>query len=164
MHPESMVEMERLLKLVDGHGDALEILDVGSLDVNGTYRGLVEGFGWQYTGLDIVPGRNVDIVSNPDDYPFENETFDGVISGSTLEHVAHPWRWIKEVTRVLKPGGFLIILTHHQYPLHRYPKDYWRFMPDGLRLLFDETGCLHQYGVAMFNETDIYGVAVKIVK
>ena len=59
------------------------ILDVGSRDINGTYRALIEGRGWKYTGLDIVAGSNVDVVAKPFCYPFPDGAFDIVISGAT---------------------------------------------------------------------------------
>jgi hypothetical protein len=36
---------------------------------------------------------------------------------------------------VLKPGGTLILTVLSVYPVHGYPADNWRFMPDGLRHL-----------------------------
>jgi len=139
------------------------VLDVGSYDVNGTYRPLVEGLGWQYTGLDLQPGPNVDIVaSNPDRYPIADGAYDVVISGSTMEHVARPWRWVPELVRILRPGGLLCIVTHWQFPEHRYPMDYWRFMADGMRLLFDDTGQLEDYVIEYASQWDIAAAAWKV--
>jgi hypothetical protein len=36
---------------------------------------------------------------------------------------------------VLKPGGTLILTVPSVYPVHGYPADNWRFVPDGLRHL-----------------------------
>ena len=62
MHATSMSEMARLL----GRWPApdADVLDVGSMDVNGSYRALIEGRGWRYTGLDIAPGANVDVAAD----------------------------------------------------------------------------------------------------
>lgn len=161
MHAEALGEMGRLLcHYMSRHAD---VLDVGSLDVNGSYRGLVEKRGWHYTGLDLTAGKNVDVVAEqPYAYPFADGSFDVVISGSTAEHVAMPWLWVPELARLLRPGGMLAIITHTSWMLHRFPCDYWRFMPDGLRLLFDLAGCLGRYDIHMYNATDIYGVAWKV--
>ncbi len=159
MHPEAYALMRDLLKPI--HLPSAAVLDVGSLDVNGTYRPLVEGRGWAYTGLDIQPGRNVDVVSEPYHFPFEDERFDVVISGSTLEHVEHPWRWMPEAARVLKPDGWLVVITHWSFPLHEYPVDCFRFMPHGMKMLLDEARVLGDYHIQIANETDIYAVARK---
>ena len=138
------------------------VLDVGSLDVNGTFRPMIEGQGWEYVGSDIRQGENVDVVSDdPDKLPFKAGEFDVVISGSTLEHVARPWLLVAEMVRVLKPGGLLAIVTHWKFAEHRYPSDYWRFLPDGMRVLFDDTGSLEDYQIAIVTEQDIIGSAIK---
>lgn len=62
--------------------------------------------------------------------------YDAIISCSTLEHIQYPWIAAVEMCRVLKPGGFVFIQTHHTFPIHSYPYDYWRFTEDGLRALF----------------------------
>jgi len=139
MHPESMQMMTEALNRLDLQ-NAL-VLDVGSLNVNGTYRPLVESRGWKYIGLDIRPGRNVDIVtSEPYRYPFEDGTFDVVISGSTMEHIQALWLWMPELHRILKGGGWAAICTVMAWGEHRHPVDCWRIMPDGMKFLFDQAG------------------------
>lgn len=138
------------------------VLDVGACDVNGTFRPLVEGRGWRYTGLDVAAGANVDIVTpDPFGFPLADNSFDIVISGSTMEHVTAIWRWVPELVRVLRPGGFLAIHTHWQFVEHRYPVDCWRIMPDGMRYLFDQTQWLERYNIGIANQMDIIGSAFK---
>ena len=43
---------------------------------------------------------------------FEADTFDGVYSLSAFEHIPNPHAVIKEVGRVLQPGGTAVIITH----------------------------------------------------
>ena len=160
MHAEAWEAMRGLLGRGPGHG--ARALDVGSYDVNGTYRPMVVEKGWQYTGLDMAAGPNVDVVTaDPYRFPLEDGTFDVVLSGSTMEHVEAIWRWVPELVRVLKPGGLLAIVTHWQFPEHRYPVDCWRIMPDGMRYLFDETGCLDEYDIHIASKWDIAASAVK---
>lgn len=158
MHAESYRLMERKLSQVELA--QASVLDVGSLDVNGTYRPLVERRGWSYTGLDVRKGPNVDVLADdPFHYPFEDGTFDVVISGSTMEHVTAIWLWVAELARVLKPGGLLAIHTHWSYPEHRYPVDCWRILPDGMKYLFDQTGLLGEYTIEIANENDLIATA-----
>jgi len=162
MHKESYELMNEMLGHVSG-GDSLNVLDVGSYNVNGTFRPLVENRGWRYTGLDTAAGPNVDVVTkNPFSFPFDDGAFDVVISGSTMEHVTTIWEWLPELVRVLRPGGFLAIHTHWRFPEHRYPVDCWRIMPDGMRHLFDMTGKLRDYQIRIANDMDIIGSAWKV--
>lgn len=162
MHKESYELMNEMLGHVSG-GDSLNVLDVGSYNVNGTFRLLVENRGWRYTGVDTIAGPNVDVVTvNPFLFPFDDGTFDVVISGSTMEHVTAIWEWLPELVRVLRPGGFLAIHTHWKFPEHRYPVDCWRIMPDGMRYLFDMTAKLRGYRIRMANDMDIIGSAWKV--
>lgn len=115
----------------------LEILDIGSMDLNGSHRDLFPNPKWSYTGLDIEEGKNVDIVSlDLYHYPLQDNFFDVVISGQCIEHVEDIYAWSDEAIRVLKPGGVMCITAPISWEEHRYPFDCWRFYPDGLRWLF----------------------------
>lgn len=117
----------------------LKVVDIGSCDVNGTLRPLIPAH-WYYTGCDVAAGPNVNVVlSSPYDWPeLREESFDLVVSTQVAEHVPHPWRWIREVARIIKPGGFLYISTPNTMHFHEYPIDCWRVWPDGMRALMDE--------------------------
>ncbi len=43
--------------------------------------------------------------------PFHDEIFDCILGLSVLEHLIHGCRFLKEATRLLKPGGHLILIT-----------------------------------------------------
>ena len=161
MHPEARNAMNEILGRLP-IPSVQNVLDVGSYDVNGTYRPLVEDRGWTYTGLDIEAGPNVDIVAKkPYKFPVKANTYDVVMSGSTMEHVEAIWLWIPELVRVLRPGGLLAVVTHWQFPEHRYPVDCWRIMPDGMTYLFEQTGLLERYDIRIVSQYDIAGVAYK---
>lgn len=161
MHADSYKLMAEMLTRCQK--PTAECLDVGSYDVNGTFRPLVYQRNWRYTGLDQIAGPNVDVVAeDPFHFPFDANSFDVVISGSTMEHVTAFWKWLPELVRVLRPGGFLAIHTHWSFMEHRFPVDCWRFMPDGLKFLFDETGQLDRYEIRIANKIDIIGSAFKV--
>ncbi len=123
---------------------AARVLDVGSRSMNGpdrdgSYRAAT--CGRLYVGADIADGPNVDVVM-PDPYtlPFEDGEFGAVISGQTLEHCREPYRLVREMARVLAPGGHMILIAPSSGPIHDAPMDYWRIMPDGMRALGEEAG------------------------
>lgn len=162
MDAQCYLRMKRVLARYDG--DDARVLDVGSMNINGSYRPMVEERGWHYTGLDIEPGPNVDVVADdPYHYPFDDGAFDIVMSGSTMEHVQAIWRWVPELARLAKPGGLLVILVPHKFELHRFPVDCWRVFPDGLRFLFDECGNLERYDIRCINDMMTLGIAWRVV-
>lgn len=159
MHATAYAHMERLLSAAPSW--AKTCLDVGSLDENGTNRLLAEARGWEYIGIDIREGKNVDLVVPPYSYPFEDGAFHVVFSGQAAEHVEDLKAWINECVRVLAPGGRLCITTVWMCQEHRYPVDTFRIMPDGMRWLFDQTGQLTDYDIQKHDNGDIHAGASK---
>ncbi len=115
----------------------LRILDLGSMAIGGSYRSIFEADRWEYIGLDLAPGENVDFVlSDPYNWlEIESCSADVVISGQTFEHIDYFWKTMTEIARVLKPGGLCCIIAPSGGPEHKYPVDCWRFYPDGFRAL-----------------------------
>lgn len=120
-------------------GKDLDILDVGSAAVaedSATYRAIF-GAMWNYVGMDVTAGRNVDVVVR-DPYcwaEIADASFDLVVSGQVFEHIEWPWLTILEIARVLKVNGLSVIAAPSAGAVHRYPLDCWRFYPDGLPAL-----------------------------
>lgn len=161
MHLSSMREMRRFVK---GHlrkRDRLRILDVGSMDVGGSYKGFFLNRRWSYTGLDICTGENVDIVAdNVYNYPVQDETYDVVISGQTIEHVENVYLWFAEIVRCLKKGGLLCVIGPMKWPIHRFPIDCWRILPDGMSYLMRSNG-ITELACYANRRTDCVGIGRK---
>lgn len=87
--------------------------------------------------LDAVHFANVDVVNSCDKLPFKDKVFDLVISQAVFEHLPSPQSMAKEVFRVLKPGGRVLIDTAFMQPLHGDPDHYFNMTPEGLRLVID---------------------------
>ena len=139
MHQSSMAAMAEFVHehLDDRRGTPVEVLDIGAMDVNGSYRTLFDDPAWRYRGADAAAGPGVDLVLAT---PYlwsavESSSIDVVVSGQTLEHVRFPWMTILEVQRVLRPGGLLCLLVPAGGYQHRYPVDCWRYYPDGVAAL-----------------------------
>jgi len=68
---------------------------------------------------------------------YSDNTFDAVATDQLMEHAYFPQLVMLELWRILKPGGIAIVTTCAFNPVHRGSAfgDYWRFMPDGLRML-----------------------------
>jgi len=87
--------------------------------------------------FEIVDYQSTDVRGVGEKLPFKDEVFDAVISIAVLEHVRYPWVCAKEILRVLKPGGDLIICAPFLQPLHGYPNHYYNMTEAGLLNLFD---------------------------
>jgi SAM-dependent methyltransferase len=137
MHPSSFDKMAAFRRdhLSGRENEPLVILDLGSQDFNGTYRTLFEEARWNYIGVDMAAGKNVDVVLR-DPYHWHEiapNSADVIISGQTFEHTEFFWLTMQQIARALKPGGLCCILAPSSGPEHQYPVDCWRVYPDGFR-------------------------------
>jgi SAM-dependent methyltransferase len=136
---------EHMTDLVGRHLDpvrAISVVDIGSYDVNGTYRPLFSRPGWSYTGVDLEQGPGVDVVlTSPYRLPMRSNSVDVIVSGQAFEHVEFFWLSFMEMLRVLRPGGMIFLIAPSRGPEHRYPQDCWRFYPDGYRALAKFGAC-----------------------
>ena len=82
------------------------VLDIGSLDLNGNNGYLFEMC--LYMGVDLAPGRNVDIVSKGHELALPDETFDCIISTECFEHDCFYPQTLQNIIRMLKPGGLFL--------------------------------------------------------
>lgn len=167
MHPESsamlmsFLNTNKIIEKIKQQGEEdkpFTILEVGSRNVNGTNKpNLLElGGNVTYTGIDIIAGDCVDLVlPDPYKYPFEDGTYDLVISTQTFEHTEFFWDIFKEMNRVAKPDGNIILIHPcFGYQIHRFPVDCWRFLPDGYIALAKYT---NMYVIDMRLEKDHAG-------
>ncbi len=137
MHKSAMLRMQWFVNNYISADRLIRVLDVGSCDVNGSYRTLFHGMNVDYIGLDMSAGLNVDYVPQ-DPYQWdelEDESFDFVISGNAFEHIEYPWLTICEIYKKLKNGGVACILAPNSLYEHRYPLDCYRYFSDGFRAL-----------------------------
>lgn len=117
------------------------VLEVGSMNVNGSVRELFPLVA-SYTGVDFMPGAGVDVVMNAHALAFPDASFDLVLSTEMLEHDDEFWLSIREMGRVLKPRGLLLLTARgNGFMPHDYPFDYWRFMPASFEKLLTMAGC-----------------------
>lgn len=91
-----------------------------------------------YKILDKVPDYKPDIVGDIHDLPFSDNSVDAIICIAVLEHVEEPQRAVREIYRVLKPGGYAYLYApflFYYHPLNGYYQDYYRFTEDGMKYL-----------------------------
>jgi len=141
----------RMQKFFSARERVGKVLDVGAQYC--PYYPLFRGKCDSYSSLDIVPSPIVDIICNAEDMPIEDGSYDLVLCTQVLEHCNSPERIINECHRVLRKGGTLIVTVPSIYPVHGYPADNWRFMPDGLRYLLRSFSQVEVLGELDFAES-----------
>ncbi len=69
----------------------------------------------EFTNIDWNKLTNPDVLHNLNQvpYPFEDNTFDEILASHILEHLDKPFEIMKELHRILKPGGKLIVKVPH---------------------------------------------------
>jgi len=85
--------------------------------------------------LDLIAVPGVDVIGDAEALPFPADLFQRVECDAVLEHVRCPESAMREIVRVLAPGGYAHLVTPFCHPFHEYPRDYRRFTLDGLKLL-----------------------------
>ena len=88
-----------------------------------------------YVNLDLFAVPGVDVSADAHRLPFRDDIFQRVECDAVLEHVRSPEEVMREIRRVLAPGGYAHLVTPFCHPFHEYPKDYRRFTIDGLKEL-----------------------------
>jgi len=116
------------------------VLEIGSYRVNGQeeladMRPFFEGE--EYLGVDMREGLGVDEVHDFCDplVSIRGGWYSTVLCLETLEHVHDPRQLLANVHFALAEGGWLVVTTTMGQMIHNHPNDYWRFTPNGLRLL-----------------------------
>lgn len=114
------------------------MLDVGC----GTmpYRHYVDHQVQRYDGLDIEPRvKGVKFVSDAQQMTaVASSEYDFVLCSEVIEHVPRPERVLSEISRVLKPGGTLLLTVPFLARMHEEPYDYYRYTRYGLEFLMRE--------------------------
>ncbi|MAE71317.1 MAG: hypothetical protein CME06_12730 [Gemmatimonadetes bacterium] len=89
--------------------------------------------------LDQETYPRTDIVANAQHMPdVDTDAFDSLLCLEVLEHCTNPFELSREILRVLRPGGAAVISAPMNYVIHEHPGDYWRFTPDGLKMLLND--------------------------
>jgi SAM-dependent methyltransferase len=125
-----------------------KLLDVGCGDRQ--YEPVFQPFVESYVGVEYAETfdqtsaaartAKADFIYDGKTLPFEDGTFDTVLSIQVLEHTPTPGHLIGEMARVMKRGGLLILTAPFCFRLHEEPHDYFRFSPHALRVLCEDVG------------------------
>ncbi|HEY4662917.1 MAG TPA: methyltransferase domain-containing protein [Candidatus Humimicrobiaceae bacterium] len=150
------------------------ILEVGSKNYGNTQdlRSLFENV--DYIGIDMEDGNGVDIVLDlTKDFNFiedklEGKRFQTIVCFSVLEHCSDPFKMCSNIERLLKKNSLVFISVPFSWRIHGYPNDYWRFTPEGIKILFPnlkfdlKEGCLSTGKPGVDRSIDDYMLRVEL--
>jgi SAM-dependent methyltransferase len=86
--------------------------------------------------------------------PISTNSVDNVLLLDVLEHLSKPEACIREIERILKPGGRLTIQVPFMYPIHDAPLDFHRWTIHGLRELAERTRFVVREEIAFGNPVE----------
>jgi SAM-dependent methyltransferase len=122
------------------HGVVLDVA-CGS---NPSYRGvlnLMGGASVQLIGVDCLLSCRPTVVADlTRPLPFKTGVADAAVMSSFLYIPPDPERVLREVSRVLRSHGLLVLTAPLVYPYTPEPTDHWRFTEEGLRCLLSRSG------------------------
>jgi SAM-dependent methyltransferase len=107
-HPQQLEFLESVRAIFPAAFAGRRVLEIGSLDINGSVRSLFSGC--DYIGIDVAAGRGVDMVCQGQDYDAPDASFDTVISCEAMEHNPYWKATLANMFRLCKPGG-LVVMT-----------------------------------------------------
>jgi SAM-dependent methyltransferase len=99
------------------------------------YKSVDLGIGepnWNYSRLDYVAPLH--------ELPIEDGSFDAILCTQVLEHLQKPLESVKEMYRVLRPGGHLFMTAPMAQSEHQIPYDFFRYTSFGLKHICAEAG------------------------
>jgi SAM-dependent methyltransferase len=109
-------------------------LGCGNAPLFDVYRHLVAEticVDWSNT---LHPNQFIDLSLDLNEpLPFDDESFDTILLTDVLEHIAEPAQLMREIGRLLRPRGKLILGVPFLYSLHEQPHDYYRYTEYALR-------------------------------
>jgi len=100
----------------------------------------------QYIGVDIEQSGHphetsqIDVLYDGKTIPFKDNYFDSVLCSEVLEHVFEIDAVLKEINRVTKHGGKVLITVPFVWNDHEVPYDYGRYSTFGIRYLLEKHG------------------------
>jgi SAM-dependent methyltransferase len=116
------------------------LLEIGPDSSPSSYAQLVNDESITWDTLDMGDGKHL-TYSRAKEYsfPIPDDSYDVVLAGQVLEHVRKIWIWVKELERICKKGGYVILINPVSWTFHESPVDCWRVYPDGMRALLEDT-------------------------
>ena len=106
-HPEQQLFVAHCKRFLPAWFKGKTVLEIGSLDINGSVRGFFEDC--RYTGIDLGPGKGVDVVAAGESFAGATHGYDVVVSCEAMEHNPYWRETLHNAVRMLKPDGLMLL-------------------------------------------------------
>ena len=91
--------------------------------------------------VEVYPSRSADLIVEPNcRYPIRDGVLRGIGCFAVLEHTRQPWLVVREMQRMLQPGGQVFIDWPFLQPVHGYPSHFFNATREGLTSIFEDEG------------------------
>jgi len=133
---DTAVRFARFIDQLRLRGDRPRVLIVGGGRLGQGTEELIRASDLELIETDVYVGPRTMIVCDGHHLPFADGSLDGVVIQAVLEHVLDPPAVVREVHRVLKPGGLVYAETPFMQQVHEGAYDFTRWTESGHRRLF----------------------------
>ena len=116
------------------HNEKDLILDLGCGE-DPKYHKMMKG---RIRCLDLYKNKKAHVIADADKLPFKPDSFDKAISVNSFYYFKNPFNVAKDLGKILKKNGKLVVVVPFFYPIHDAPFDNYRFTEYGIRNLFKE--------------------------
>ena len=103
------------------------VLDLGGNKIRKRGHFDIERYDFRVVYADFSTAKRPDVQADAAYIPFKEGCFDAVICSELLEHVLDPLAVLREIHRVVRPGGTLLICVPFLFHIHGDPHDYGRY-------------------------------------
>lgn len=139
MHTNSKLLFDKFARPLFCRG--MRVLEIGPDTFPSTFQKMIPIEEIKWDTLDINDSSSLTYAgSKLYSFPIQSDTYDIVLSGQVIEHVALIWQWMRELARVTKPKGLVITINPASWPYHEAPIDCWRIYPEGIKALCEHAG------------------------
>ena len=149
------------------------VLDYGSGD--GPYKKMLKAYFNSYVSADyeitnLKHSKRPDVIIDDNQHVnVENNSFSCVVLSEVLEHLYEPQLALKEMRRILVPGGYIIGTVPFFMWEHEKPYDFHRYTYFGLKRMFEENNFEivklnyvgDNIGVLVYIHSKVFGVFLK---
>lgn len=108
------------------------------------YKPIFMPYVTRHIGVDLNPSSNriqtIDVLAGAYLTSLGPASCSTILCTEVFEHLEEPATALREMNRILKPQGIVILTVPFFWPIHEAPRDFYRYSEFGLRYLFEQEG------------------------